>query len=271
MYPNIEDQIKVIASVKKKINEDQNGTLIYLTISGSHLYGFPSVNSDVDYRGAYLTGEENLLGLHGKRDVIELIKPRRAYPDESPDPADVVVFEMKKELGLALKSNCNVLEHINATPIYRTAEYLDMKRLVNNALGKRGIYNSYRGMAMFNYKKFIMRDRRTYKKYLYIFRGLMAGIHVLETGRIQPNLIELNKYFRIKHLDVLIEHKREETEKEVVKAEIDSGLIDEEIVKLFERLDRAYERSKIPDKPDLEDVEAVHRWLVSLRKDRIRR
>jgi len=258
-YPNIEDQIKVIASVKKKINEDQNGKLIYLTISGSHLYGFPSKDSDVDYRGAYLTGEENLLGLRGKRDVIEISEP------------DIVVFELKKELGLALKSNCNVLEHINATPIYRTAEYLDMKRLVNNALGKRGIYNSYRGMAMFNYKKFIMRDRRTYKKYLYIFRGLMAGIHVLETGRIQPNLIELNKYFRIKHLDVLIEHKREGTEKEVVKAEIDSGQVDEEIVKLFERLDRAYERSKIPDKPDSEDAEAVHRWLVNLRKDRIRR
>jgi len=62
----LEEQIKVIARIKEKIDKDQNGELIYLTISGSDLYGFPSKDSDVDYRGTYLTGTENLLGLHKK-------------------------------------------------------------------------------------------------------------------------------------------------------------------------------------------------------------
>lgn len=260
MYPKIEDQIEALSAVKKKINVDQNGTLIYLTISGSHLYGFPSGDSDVDYRGAYITGEENLLGLYGKRDMIGLREPQ-----------DIEVFELKKELNLALKSNCNVLEHINANPVYRTAEYLDMKRLVNNAMSKKGLYGSYRGLARFNYKKFIMRDRRTYKKYLYIFRGLMAGIHVLQTGRIQPSLVELNKYFKIKDLDVLIKHKIEGKEKEEVRDAIDSGALDEHIGSLFSRLDKAYEKSKIPEKPDEDDIERLNRWLINLRKERIRR
>ena len=77
----LEDQIKVIAKIKDKIDRDKNGTLIYLTISGSHLYGFASNDSDVDYRGTYLTGTEGLLGLNKKRDVIEM-KP------------DIVLFEM---------------------------------------------------------------------------------------------------------------------------------------------------------------------------------
>jgi len=260
MYPRIEEQIKVISAIRKKLNIEQNGSLVYLTISGSHLYGFPSENSDVDYRGAFLTGEENLLGLRGKRDVVELNKP-----------ADIVVFELKKELSLALKSNCNIIEHINALPIYRTVEYLKMKRLVNNALGKRGLYNSYRGMALFNYRKFILRNRRIYKKYLYVFRGLMAGIYVLETGKIEPNLLKLNKYFKIKELDELIKLKIEGVEDGVVRESIDSGKLDELIIMLFERIDRAYIKSKIPEIPNDEEKRAIDNWLINLRLERIKK
>jgi len=52
----LEDQIKTIARVKQKVDETQNGEVIYITISGSDLYGFSSKDSDVDYRGTYLTG-----------------------------------------------------------------------------------------------------------------------------------------------------------------------------------------------------------------------
>ena len=121
---SLEDQIKTIAEVKAKIDESQNGSLIYLTISGSDLYGFASKDSDVDYRGTYLTGTENLLGLHRKRDIIEM-KP------------DIVLFELEKELNLALKGNCNVLEHINADPIYRTSDFLDIDRWLTTPFQRR--------------------------------------------------------------------------------------------------------------------------------------
>jgi len=253
---SLEDQIKTIAEVKAKIDESQNGSLIYLTISGSDLYGFASKDSDVDYRGTYLTGTENLLGLHRKRDIIEM-KP------------DIVLFELEKELNLALKGNCNVLEHINADPIYRTSDFLDMRQMVNNAFPKKGIYDSYRGMAMFNYKKFIMAGRKTYKKYLYVFRGLMAGIHTLQTGRIESNIETLNKYFKLDEVKTLIKSKREGFENDECMSLIENGSLDAMIPDLFERMDKAYIKSKIPDKVDLQLWNEVNSWVIELRKDKI--
>jgi len=254
----IEEQIKAIAKIKKKVNIEQNGTVLFITISGSDLYGFPSEDSDVDYRGVYVTGVHNLLGLRTAKDVID-------FEDE-----DIVMHEIGKELSLAIAGNCNAIERINATPIYRTPDYVQLKQLVNNAFGKRGLYGSYHGLAMFNYEKFIKRGKKTYKKYLYIFRGLLAGIHVLETGRIQPSLVELNKYFKIKELDVLIKHKIESTEEAEVKDLNESGRFDELILPLCDRMDRAYLRSKLPEEPDEEDVQRINSWLIDLRLREVR-
>lgn len=252
----IEEQIATIAKIKEKVDETRNGEVIYITISGSDLYGFPSKDSDVDYRGTYLTGTETLLGLHSKRDVIEM-KP------------DIVMFEMLKEVRLALAGNCNVLEHINAEPIYRTAEYLEMKQMINNAFPKRGLYNSYKGMAEFNYKKFIMKGRKTYKKYLYVLRGLMAGIHALQTGRIESNIEVLNKYFKISEVKTLVKAKKEGFEDEKVSKIIENGAIDAIIPPLFEKMDKAYVKSKIPDKVDPDLEQEINRWLIDLRVEKI--
>jgi len=252
----LEDQIKTIARVKQKVDETQNGEVIYITISGSDLYGFSSKDSDVDYRGTYLTGTENLLGLRNKRDVIEM-KP------------DIVMFELAKELKLAIKGNCNVLEHINAEPVYRTADFLDMRQMVNNSFSKKGLYNSYRGMAMFNYKKFIMKGRKTYKKYLYVFRGLMAGTYALQTGRIESNIETLNKYFKLDEVKTLIKAKREGFENDEVNSLIDDGSLDSIIPKLFERMDKAYVKSKIPEKVDPQLWDEINSWLINLREDKI--
>ena len=252
----IEEQIKTVAKIKQKVNIDQNGRVLYIIISGSDLYGFPSRNSDVDYRGSYVTGTENLLGLHRKRDVIEM-KP------------DIVMFEIAKEIGLAVKGNCNVLEHINAEPIYRTAESVELRQLVNNSFGKKGLYNSYRGMATFNYKKFILRGKKTYKKYLYVFRGLLAGTYALQTGRIQPNMVELNKYFKVPELKTLIKHKLDGTEESEVEDLKESGRLDEMIPPLYEKMDVAYLKSKIPEKPEEDDLLKVNSWLIELRKSMI--
>jgi len=252
----LEEQIKTIARIKEKVDTTQNGEVIYITISGSDLYGFPSKDSDVDYRGTYLSGTENFLGLHKKRDVIEM-KP------------DIVMFELSKELGLALKGNCNVLEHINAEPIYRTSDFLDMKQMVNNSFPKKGLYDSYRGMAMFNYKKFIMKGRKTHKKYLYVLRGIMAGTYALQTGRVESNTVTLNKYFKIPEVKTLIKAKREGFENDEVTSLVEDGSLDAMIPQLFERMDKAYVKSKIPERVEPEQWEKINSWLIELRKDKI--
>lgn len=246
-------QIELISSIKAEVSS-KNAVLFNCYISGSHLYGWNSKDSDIDVRGCYAIKPYELFGLHQPKDVLEL--NIAGY--------DAVLFELKKMIALAIKGNCNILEEINAPQIYKNADFVKLQQLINNAFGKRGIYNSYRGLADFNYKKFILQGKNTVKKYLYVLRGLMAGIYVLRTGQIEPNIEKLNKTFKIPEVNKLLEIKRNGLEKEPLK-EIDEGILDEIIIRLYKEIDEAYLRSKIPEEPDKEDIKKIEEHLIKIR------
>ena len=46
--------------------------LLFATVSGAHLYGFPSIDSDWDLRGAHILPAEKVLGLLPTEDTVEL-------------------------------------------------------------------------------------------------------------------------------------------------------------------------------------------------------
>lgn len=215
----LEKHMKVIASIKKELNDKHTASLFNLTLSGSDLYGFRSEDSDYDYRGTFLVNTNKLLGLGKPHEVIELNLENKEV--------DIALFEVQKMINLALKGNCNVLEHISAKQIYSTPDFLALKPMVLNSFGKDGLYNSYRGMATFNYKKFILSGRKnSVKKYLYVFRGLCAGIYVLEMKRIEPNLLVLNQHFKIPELKQLIKIKQKGKEEEPLPKDLDAGQIE---------------------------------------------
>src|SRR5439155_1149625 len=63
------------------VADEQPYPLIFVTISGAHLYGFPSPDSDYDLRGAHILPPKNVLGLDvtdetkefsGVRDGLEI-------------------------------------------------------------------------------------------------------------------------------------------------------------------------------------------------------
>lgn len=93
----------------------------------------------------------------------------------------------------------------------------------------------------------------------------MAGTYALQTGRIQPNIIELNKYFKIPLVKTLVKHKIEGTEKSELKGLVDSGELDSIIPDLYERMDKAYMRCKISEKPDEEEIKKINSWLIDQR------
>ncbi len=45
--------------------------LLFATISGSHMYGFPSPNSDFDLRGAHCLPRDQVLGLKPLEETVE--------------------------------------------------------------------------------------------------------------------------------------------------------------------------------------------------------
>ncbi|HLD37800.1 MAG TPA: nucleotidyltransferase domain-containing protein [Candidatus Nanoarchaeia archaeon] len=251
---NIGDEIGLISKLKDAASS-MNGRLFNAYISGSNLYGWSSKDSDIDIRGSFVLRKEEFLGLQNPKETLDI---------KGIESLDVVLFEIKKLITLALKGNCNILEEINAPQIYKTADFIKLRQLINNSFGKSGIYNSYKGLAEFNYKKFILNGRNTIKKYLYVFRGLMAGIYVLQTGIIQPNMEELNKHFKIKEVNKLLKIKREGLENEPLK-DLEEGCLDRIIKELFDKIDEAYAKSKIPELPDKEDVEKINKFLISLR------
>ncbi len=250
----IKEETELISKIKNRVHS-AGGTLLNAYISGSHLYGWESEDSDIDIRGCYVLRKENFLGLTKPKEVIEI---------KTEDDKDIVLFEAKKLISLAIKGNCNILEEINAPQLYKQADVVKLKQLINNAFGKKGIYNSYRGLAEFNYKRFIMAGRNTVKKYLYVFRGLMAGIYCLQTGLIKPNIEELNKHFKIKEVNKLLEIKRKGLENEPLK-DLEEGTLDGIIKNLFDKIDEAYLKCKMPETPAKEEIEEINKFLIKLR------
>lgn len=236
---SFQDHINDVSQIKKIVAES-SGKLINVTISGSHLYGFESEDSDVDYRGTWLIDTNKLLGMHTPKDHIT----------RDIGINDIVLFELKKEINLLYKGNCNVLEHIFAKQLYTSDEYFELKKLVGLNLNINGLYNSYRGMAWENYNKFCRAGKHTVKKFLYVFRAQLAGIYVMRTRDIEPNINNLlrNKYtIDTSLIDDLVKLKKNGKEKDLLEDEIGSkchGLV----TALFTEMDKMYEFVKPSDR-----------------------
>ena len=59
-----------IALLKKQVEQHQY-PLIFATISGAHLYGFPSPDSDFDLRGVHVLPLKEVVGLRTGPETIE--------------------------------------------------------------------------------------------------------------------------------------------------------------------------------------------------------
>jgi len=80
--------------------------LLFVTISGAHLYGFPSPDSDFDLRGVHLLPLEKVLGLDVADETVESSGVREGLE------IDLVTHDAKKFFGLLLKKNGYVLEQL---------------------------------------------------------------------------------------------------------------------------------------------------------------
>lgn len=253
---------ETVAKINSVISKEYHGTVLHVGISGAHLYGFESVDSDIDWRGTFVVKTEQLLGLSN---------PRRIATFSLSELDDVVVNEVSHELGYALKSNCTTLEHIMAPQVITSADYFAMKDIIQECLSKRGLYASYKGLARSNYEKFIMNGKNSVKKYLYIIRSLMAGIHALETGRVEPNIETLNaEYFDSELTAELIQMKKTGREwgklpEYGIKAT--ESKTAEYINELFELIDTEYQKSDaLPEEPSREQLKEADMWLKNLRR-----
>jgi len=104
------------------IVEAQPCPLLFATISGAHLYGFPSPDSDYDLRGAHVLPLDAVVGLEARDETVEDSRVIDGLE------MDIVSHDVKKFFGLLLKKNGYVLEQLYSPLIVHHARARGVER-----------------------------------------------------------------------------------------------------------------------------------------------
>jgi predicted nucleotidyltransferase len=178
---------------------EQPHPLLFATISGAHLYGFPSADSDYDLRGAHILPLPEVVGLGPVRETIEFSGVRDGRE------IDVVTHDVRKFFGMLLKHNGYVLEQLYSPLIvHTTPEHAELKVIARGCLTRHHAHH-YLGFVRTQWSLF-EKDRRA-KPLLYVYRVLLTGIHLMRTGEMEANLVRLNESFHLPYISDLVAQK----------------------------------------------------------------
>lgn len=230
------------------------GDLLLVGVTGSHHYGFPSPDSDIDLKGIHLAPLGAVLGLdklaetHDKLEMFEDLE------------CDLTTHEAKMALGLMLKGNGNLLERIFSP--YQLINGPDIPRLRELASGSlsRLSYNHYAGYFR-GMQREHRRDQRA-KSLLYTWRVALTGVHLLTTGEVVAHLPTLAPIYGFSEISELIERKVSTHEKEPL-TEAESARWTADWDALARMLVAARDNSPLPRDP--QNRAACSDWLVKRR------
>lgn len=224
----------------KKIAAEHPYPLVFATVSGAHLYGFASPDSDFDLRGVHVLPPEEVVGLDVGEETIQVEEFRDGLE------LDLVTHDAKKFFTLVLKKNGYVLEQIfSPLVIYTTAEHEELKDIAKTCITRHHSHH-YFGFAKNEWKLFEKENPRRIKPLLYIFRVLLTGIHLMRTGEVEANLNILNEEFRLSYIPELIERKTTGKEKAVLP-DADMEFYQKEYDRLVLKLEEAERNSTLPE------------------------
>jgi predicted nucleotidyltransferase len=154
--------------------------LVFATVSGAHLYGFPSADSDIDLRGAHLLPIADLVALRAPVQTLSRMG------DLDGVEMDLVTHDLVKFARLLLRPNGYVLEQLlSPLVVHTTQAHAELIDLVPELLTSRHA-DHYQGFAATQWKLFAKTG--DLKPLLYTFRVLLSGIHLMRTGRLVAHL-----------------------------------------------------------------------------------
>jgi uncharacterized protein len=227
---------------------------VFATISGAHLYGFASPDSDVDLRGAFLLAARDVLGLHPSPETISIA-------DKSTIDLDWVAHDVRKFARMMTNHNGYVMEQLYsplvvvATPAHE--ELIDLGR----GCLTRPTVRHYQGFAHGRRKR-LLEPEATVKHLLYAYRVLLTGIHLMEAGEVVANIGVLNQRFRLAEIDELVQRKRAGAEKMPLD-ERDLAAHLPLLDRLEHALAEAHEKSRLPEQA--QSAGALDDFVVRLR------
>lgn len=244
-------------SLCRRLASEHPYPLLFATVSGAHLYGFPSPDSDYDLRGVHILPAREVLGLHATRDTIEQGGVREGVE------IDLVTQDAAKFFRLVLKRNGYVLEQLLSPLVIVTTPVHEELKSIAPACITRYHAHHYLGFADTQWKLFAKESPPRVKPLPYVYRALLTGIHLMRTGVVEANLVRLNEEYRLPYIPELLARKTAGTEQGVL-AEADLAFHEGEYRRLVARLEQERDRSTLPETgagmPALSDL------LVRLRR-----
>lgn len=194
------------------LERECNVRVLYACESGSRAWGFASQDSDYDVRFLYVHPRDWYLSVRENRDVIN---------GGVSDNLDLAGWDLRKALRLLGKGNPSLFEWLNSPMIYR-CDYrflAEFRQLAGAFYQEERCFYHYLRMARQHWATYLEgRERVAAKKYLYVFRSLLAcrwierglGPVPVEFSELVGHVLD-EQEVRVE-LDRLIAQKRDEME-----------------------------------------------------------
>lgn len=205
--------------------------IIWTTNIGSHAWHMNHADSDIDVFDAYIVPTKDILS--GKNNG----GGSHFHEKDENDNIDKHTHEIGKIIDELIKGNINFLiGTLSPIVLFEEKNYLkDIRQLVINHCQTKSCTHSIKGLAISNYKKYIIgsdtaRDYPLTKKCNMIVRTLMFGINILRGNGFKLNAINNQTPEYVKQMLIIF--------------------------------DEAFINSKIPDKTD---PEPFRNYLYELR------
>ena len=233
------------------------GRVLLCTITGSHHYGFPSPDSDLDIKGIHLAPTERLLGLAPSLGAHDRLL------DFEGTECDLTTNEVGQSLSLLLGGNGNLLERVLSPFVVLTSPEHEVLRELAQASLSRASFRHYAGYFNGMCREHATRPEPRAKKMLYTFRVALTGVHLLKTGQLEADVTVNAPRYGFDQVLELVERKVATAEQVVLTPDED-----QRFRALWPSLEKmlqdARDASPLPEQPpNREDIE---RWLIKLRR-----
>ena len=231
---------------------------VVVYLSGAHAYGFPSPDSDLDLKAIHVAKTADLLGFELPAPTVD-----RAEIIDGVE-IDYTSNELAHALAGVLSGNGNFLERVLGRMVPHASPLLvELRPIVQRSLSHALTIRRCRRVRL-EIASPTRAEVSTAKKLLYVLRTTLTGIHLLETGELEPDLTRVMGHYGLSDAAALVERAGGGIAEPGAARPLAARSVAPRVDRLFARLDEARERSALPEEPANESE--VKEWLLAVRR-----